>query len=229
VNIHSKITDYYDHIGNMYGGGDPRVLYIRGEIANCHDRNATTGNICLQAPSIVQLPEVHYNSVKSTYTYAWLIIAGTYHLMCKRNSTHRFHQSSDTMHILCPKLHADIYDLILRSKTYWVSEHTTYEDTIGSFSAHLVSVSKQLKAPVFVICDTNRRTNTIQVLSRIPILSDAGVPAIIGATQMYQELAYYISNVMVESADTSVPVTLADKDMLISKGFHNRISFRHRK
>ncbi len=32
MKIKSPLVDYYDHVGNAYGGGDPKIVYVRNRV-----------------------------------------------------------------------------------------------------------------------------------------------------------------------------------------------------
>ena len=59
-----------------------------------------------------------------------------------------------------------------------------------------------------------------------PILSTFGIPSVLGAEELYSEIDMYISNLMSQEEDKGEQ---SDKNKLLSKGFDDKISFRHRK
>lgn len=59
-----------------------------------------------------------------------------------------------------------------------------------------------------------------------PILSTFGIPSVLGAEELYSEIDMYISNLMSQEEDKGEQ---SDKNKLLSKGFDDKTSFRHRK
>ena len=56
-----------------------------------------------------------------------------------------------------------------------------------------------------------------------------GFPEIMPAEQLYQDLAYYIANVIEDGIDLRPPTEIADIDKVVQYGFDKKQSFRHRK
>jgi hypothetical protein len=54
------------------------------------------------------------------------------------------------------------------------------------------------------------------------------MPALIPATQMYQELSYFMGNTIKEHPDTEPPVEVSNNCKIINAGFDLKQSFRHR-
>jgi hypothetical protein len=88
--------------------------------------------------------------------------------------------------------------------------------------AGLVEWSRLLGAPVFTFDDRDVDTN-------VPILAHIGMPALRSAEWMYQDLSYFVGNLLRESPDVKPPVEVSDKDKIVEHGFDLRQSFRHRK
>ena len=59
-----------------------------------------------------------------------------------------------------------------------------------------------------------------------PILRTFGIPSVLSAEELYSEIDMYISNRMTLN---EVRSEQSDKNKLLSKGFDDKISFRHRK
>lgn len=230
--IKSKFKDYYDYVANQYGGGDPGVLYLRKEIQETvvSDREMWSKISSFPADS-------HYygggNGPKGWYDYRWLVVAGRYFLLLKKNHAHPAYDilSQETFHVLSEDLHADVFDKLMVKKDGWfqkTEEKLTVDYYINRQSDALIALSKKVNAPVFVINALSRGGN-IHIDERTPVLKDLGVASHISAEQVYQEIAYFLSNVLVDSPDVRPPVHISDKDMIVSKGFDLKQSFRHRK
>ena len=64
---------------------------------------------------------------------------------------------------------------------------------------------------------------------KVPILSELGIPNIIPAEKIFQELSYFIGNIMKESPDIAPPVEIENDLRIEGHGFDLKQSFRHRK
>lgn len=227
--INSKFKDYYDYIAGLYCGGDPRVLYLRHPIKDVSVDEKLLNKVSHLPNHYV--PFANYKNIKLHYDFKWLVITGKYYLLLRKNEHHQQFSclENETYHVLSAELHQDVYEELMVKKTFWgrAEEVYDYEYYIGRSSQKLVDLSKNIKAPVFTITVLSRDSMIIE--ERVPVLNSLGVPSIINAQQMYQNIAYFLSNVMVESADTKPPVNVSDMDLIRAKGFDLKQSFRHRK
>ena len=76
---------------------------------------------------------------------------------------------------------------------------------------------------------TKPPTTRIIIDKNIPILQEYGVNNYIQPEQLYQDIAYYVSNKMVTSPDLEVHDNMSDKEKIAQHGFDLKQSFRHRK
>ena len=225
MKISSSFRDYYDYVGNQYGGGDPKIPYLRHKI-NCGNLNT------VNAPKVSNLPDSTC-SPTVIYEYKWLVVCGSYYLMLRPSSKHplfehKFWAPAD-WHILDKDMHADIYFyFVAKKRRFMETIDYTYEYYCGREDEALISLSKTIKAPVFCIAKCFHG-GSVYIDELVPVLASTGIASHISAPQLYQRLAYFISNKMVESADLKVPVNVSDKDQIVAKGFDLKQSFRHRK
>jgi len=96
-------------------------------------------------------------------------------------------------------------------------------------------VCKKSGHPVLIFAGTDqvRKGNTWQHIAKIerkiPVLADYKFGAVREATQLYQDLSYFMGNTIHPSPDLAPPVQVSDKDRIVQHGFDLRQSFRHRK
>jgi hypothetical protein len=111
-----------------------------------------------------------------------------------------------------------------------VYDYTYY---VGYTDSQLIELSRLVGAPVFVIdgyrWDWKSKKMILAVDAEIPILAELGLPAIYKAEQLYQDLSYFMGNLMQPSPDLQPPVEVGDKDRIVQHGFDLKRSFRHRK
>lgn len=96
----------------------------------------------------------------------------------------------------------------------------------------LVKLSKELGTPIFeydgydfgeyYIMDGN-------MYNKIPNLQELGIASVYSPEQLYQDLSYFIGNIMKDNPDINPPVIIEDIHKITGHGFDLKQSFRHRK
>ena len=227
--IKSTFKDYYDFVAHIYGGGDPKIFYPRirlGEKNKVYDYYPG-----LPAPEMEgrfpSLPIRYSGNLEFPFDFKWISIVGKFYLLVRESrevGTGDIYIEENKWELLVegkyPKL-----DKALFRKTM-IFGRLTYDSYVGVPSKELVLLSRRLKAPVFGF-----EYNSAIVDSTIPILGDIGIASIIPPEQMYQEISYFMGNIINEVPDLQPagkpPMT--DKEKIISHGLDLKISFRHRK
>jgi hypothetical protein len=213
VLIKSKFVDYYDHQAHIWGGGDPSITYVRAPLGEHIDGHWKKLN--LEFAKIKRIPQ------RDGYSFSWLVICGKYYLVHSGSSI------STDFKLVTSKSCPDIWDSLVSGKQHlWLTVSKYVE---GEFSDVLVDLSRTLCAPVFVINPSGYQQKRITVFAEIPNLGKIGVPAIISPEQMYQDISYFMGNVIKESPDMAPPSTMTDKEKIVGHGFDLKQSFRHRK
>jgi hypothetical protein len=230
MKINSKFKDYYDHIEHITGG-DPAVLYVRNRLKPLIDH----GDVQLPQHIIsnLKIARTLPNSYQSTYhnaVFKWLIIAGKYYLI---------YQFRPNMGVYTDwKLVAPGSEMMaaLFGNSRNSQQHVT-GFYFGTGDDYAIALSRELQQPVFTCTSGWEYTNkshknhkwVTTVDCDIPILQDLGFASVIPAEQMYQDIAYFMSNTIRTNADTSPPVEVSEKDKIVGHGFDLKQSFRHRK
>lgn len=220
--IKSKFKDYYDHIANQYGGGDPRTVYIRNRFKTSDILTINNISTFRELPSYTS----RYKFLDGYHTL-WLIINGKYYLIIK-------HYTDSQFKLFTKDRHPVIYHELILNKRFSVRETHNYEYYVDPISEQneLVQVSKIINTPVFTCYCKKDFTSKdkkyiIMISPDIPCLKDIGIPAIISPEQMYQEIEYFIVNRIRESPDTQPPVQVSNKNKITQYGFDLQSSFRH--
>lgn len=98
---------------------------------------------------------------------------------------------------------------------------------------YLVELHKKYNSPILMFYIDNClrvykfNNQEFYLLNRIPLLTEYNFPKIVKAEAMFQEIEFFISNDMVDNPDINPPVTIGNKDLIVSKGFDLITSFRH--
>lgn len=228
MKIISNYKDYYDHIAYQYGA-DPLTIYNRQPFVS-DDKLLKRINDAMRF-KYCYFPTRHLSHKPTERQYKWLVINAKLYLLTAENiqkpfkiitpeeyqqitsSGGKFHSASSWIRGLYP---------YLSGYEYYIANTVVYDE--------LVAVSRALNTPVFEIGETrfghyDPTTNKC----RIPVLSELGIASIIPAEKLFQDLAYFIGNVMNEVPDVKPPVTI-DNDLRVEgHGFDLKQSFRHRK
>ncbi len=227
MKIKSRFKDYYDYVAHLYGGGDERVTYVREPLSDDLTSVLIKGNIAFNSPGL----DEHKSQVK------WLVIngrvytivavcdelgqCGPYKLFTKENFDEKL---------------LDRISIRYRYRRYLAEDRLApkWERYFGEKENEIaIELSKIIQHPVFVVesCEHNWDTKTTRIVfgKNIPILSEYGINHHIQPEQLYQDIAYYVSNKMVSSPDLEVHDNMTDKEKIVQHGFDLKQSFRHRK
>jgi hypothetical protein len=239
MRIISSFRDYYDHIAYQYGGGDPKVTYVRKPLyPSAEALEARRYGGTFSAPprcsirAVERLPQgtrqrMHpswyrrdkWGDLDSQWALKWLACAGRYYLLvAPRSGDYRYPYV-----VLMPDA-GKLYGYLTSSDRRWgaLFDYAYFVSQGEERDAGLVEWSRLLGAPVFTFDDRDVDTN-------VPILAHIGMPALRSAEWMYQDLSYFVGNLLRESPDVKPPVEVSDKDKIVEHGFDLRQSFRHRK
>ena len=218
MKIKSSFKDYYDYVAHAYGGGDPKILYIREQVPVTRHVIESNTNWIMHQPYYIPNSE-----------FSWLVVNGAcYTLMSivdpetgKKSPPKFFTQEN----------FGEYVESIKNSRYYFRKLDIKNDRYQGVKSAIVTNLSRHLRQPVFIIksysaCkDPNK--HIFEVDSRIPILQHYQFHKYFSPEQLYQEIAYYISNTMHESPDLVVHDNMTNKEKILQHGFDLQTSFRH--
>lgn len=220
MKIQSQFVDYYDHVAHQYGGGDPSCLYLRKRLVDRvgKDGESYGGLVIISQNGIVRLPYI--NNVNLNFRYKWLSVCAKYYLLIQTFGENR---SPSPWKIIDKALHAEAW----KSLTGRWNHSPEVLKCVGVFSESLLEISRKVNAPVFTF-DTVFSSYEIHVDGEIPILGDIGLPSKINSQQLYQDIAYFLGNIMKLSPDMMPATSMTDKEKVLQHGFDKKVSFRHR-
>ena len=224
MKIKSRFKDYYDYVAHAYGGGDERVTYVREPLQDELTTIIVNGNIDFYSPPIDEL---------KTRTKYLVVNGKVYVLVSVKNEMGMY----DPYQLFTEKNFKDRVDsLSVRYRwTMFPQKNTVkqWEKYFAFESKVVTEISKMIKQPVFIIDSIENRwkeqQTRVAIDKNIPILSEYGLNHYIQPEQLYQDIAYYVSNKMVTSPDLEVHDNMTDKEKIVQHGFDLKQSFRHRK
>ncbi len=248
MKIKSTYKDYYDHQAHIYGGGDPRITYVRAPIqptliadtaaisvmARHHDSITLLCAFPRKWADVINPRWVQHGNDEKAGDVRWLAIAGRLFLLVGMPTTPSGAMSYTVVSEKNPDHAPTIYRLT-RRRPYFLDNPFQIADLIGGEEPALIPLSRALGSPVFIISgfayiagDPKRRL-ALTIETTIPIIGDLGIPTMYAPSQIYQDIAYFIGNTLHESPDIATPVSVSDRDRIIQHGFDVKVSFRHRK
>lgn len=239
MKIKSNFRDYYDNVAHRYGGGDPKIVYVRPHrIVNIPDmekeikrtgyfqhgfKSKTVENITTLYNRNNSEENLRYGINKEETDVRGIIIGEYFFTQIKRkdDESYRLVRESD--------LRNDEYNS-KKHAFYFKKDDLKVSDFINYKDDTLLDICKAVGLPVFsfqVFTFTNNHGSYhFEINELMPNLGKAGVASFVNDTDMYQYLSYLIGNKMKDSPDMMPPVVVSDKDKIIGHGFDYKTSFR---
>jgi len=217
MKIISNYRDYYDHQAHIYGGGDPKIVYIRNH-KHKDVPDLDIGEWVHKCETVGILRSVYmlwYDSRKDFIPDVRGIVIGDIFFGQIKDS-----EKSDYRMLQDKDVHRKYSD------NWQPKNKAKLSDFINHVDSTLIDLCKFINIPVFMF---NVYRNTITIDKNCPNLGKLGVASYISAEQMYQDLSYFIGNKMKDSPDMMKEVVVDDKYKIIGHGFDYKSSFRNRK
>jgi hypothetical protein len=225
--IKRRFKDYYDHVPHLYGGGDPNIVYIRDRLVP-FDKNGASALLTVEFKNLDKIkrtPDTYSRGIFYNYDAKWLVVNGCYYLILKDLA----HLDSEYK-LFTAKNFPDLWvNYMTREIPFYLQRDFNYTD--HSLNETLLELSRQINTPVFTIAEyqSPARYGQLNIDPEIPNLGNLGMAAIMSPQQIYQEIAYFISNTIKVSPDLMPPTTMTNIEKIEQHGFDKKISFRHRK
>lgn len=231
MKIITNFKDYYDHIAFKYGGGDPKIVYLRPFHLKIDSEALNDYNEFEFLTKLGSLYLRHYDWSKTYNTDIRVIVVGDIVFTQIREVIHPpySNQYEDVKYLNWRMITEK--DLLNKDKDYsrwWLrrfgrSEDLKLSDFINFTDPKLVKVCKMVGTPVFYI---NVFKRGVKVDIECPNLGNDGIASYISPEDMYQHLSYFVGNKMKDSPDTMPPIKVEDKHKIVGHGFDLKTSFR---
>jgi hypothetical protein len=243
MRIKSDFKDYYDYIPHQYGGGDPKIIYPRAHRIS-EDRRSQEG--CIRGfPSLGERNWMTRQYKWETLgfpaepPFKWAVVCGKYYPIMgllelwipegNQSGLIFNNQTGKCFKVACWELVQE--DSVLYKALFPANPWSGVPPVFGHFSEDLVKLSKRVGQPVFSI-ESYRYpkpggvVQDITIDAEVPNLGALGFPKIISAEKMYQDLAYFVGNLIHDTPDLQPPKTLTNDENIIRHGFDLKKSFR---
>lgn len=237
MKIISKQTDYYDYLTNVYGVDD-KIVYEREISKNVYD--------------IVWYPEkerIYYNpkyrsrflpsfSVKTVETaghfrYRYSNAYIKFLVVCGKVYPIFFIGKDGKPVTMYSSINVDEQKPVVYNSDIHRGLFERVDDisnVIGSVSEPVLEIQKEVGLPVFLLdcVGTDKKGQHFIDARPAPLLSKLNFESLYPADQIYQDICYFISNILNESPDVQPagkpPMT--DKEKIVARGFDLKTSFR---
>jgi len=221
MKIISKFVDYYDYLSTIYGIEKKFVF----------NRN-------IKLPEYITLPSLNeallrilkYKSMP--FKINILAVCGKAFLLQQSRTYAGQDTTLITSELDSPVLWKKLFRV--RNKRYAsLSVYATlvYDDIFNLPLKDILDLSKQVGSPIFIIEDVSvgdNRTVTLKINPTIPKLSEFKLSRLYPEEQLYQDVEYFISNLLKDSPDLNPPIEIDNNDRIVKHGFDIKASFRHR-
>jgi hypothetical protein len=223
--IKTDFKDYYDYIAHIYGGGDPRIIYLRphrkkmgdDKIGFLYKRRISSKISDEYLPLTIAKYFLTYekNSTNEANKVSIIVVGDIYFTFIKN-------KEDKERRLINEK---DIKRVLERERWFFNTEikNLRVYDVNNVKYPKFVELCRKIDTPVFNI---NIHRDFASIDEYCPILGKSEIPAYISAQDMYQNLSYFIGNTMKLSPDTVPPVVVADKYKIVGHGFDLKTSFR---
>jgi hypothetical protein len=247
MQIRSKYKDFYDYVAHVYGGGDPKNVYVRDHVVPprwvewCSEWQEAFYDVVGISLRDLNVKEDYDRGDGYSQEFGHISIAGKLYEVTRERkdgySDYLAPQPGDAT----PWRIAMQSDRFLRTEKV-LSKYGYERETehlrqalehnspiaVGREERALVQISKQVNAPVFRLSWDGTWGKGLRVYGYCPLLKDFGIASVLPAEQCYQEIAMFL-NVLTEPPDNMPPAPMTDIQKVESHGFDKRQSFRHRK
>lgn len=212
MKIISKYRDYYDVVAYAYGGGDPKVRYERDIFKS----------------TCVELSEHEAPHFKRYYSARNIIFSHL--IVCDKWFTlyRDIDNYSAGMRLVTENSRDIFYELMPSWSKFW-DEFVPGPIQGGE---RLLNLTRAVGNPVYIIdrFEGVRRKNNTQfhIVDHFTPLFDFGIQEYYPAEQIYQDLAYFVSNMMNDSPDLQPAgkPPQSDKEKILAHGMDLKTSFR---
>jgi len=214
--IKTNYKDYYDHIAHIYGGGDPKIVYVRPhrlkvipKMDNLDKTNGRWSRDIFKCKAIQDLVDLHdgWNSWKNELTYVRGIVMGDIlfaQIKREKENEYRFVNQKD-----------------MADRKFW--HKLELRNYINIHDTSLIPICRKVGLPVFSF---DVKYSGLYVNEYTPKLGEIGIASYISPNDMYQHLSYFIGNTMKISPDDMEKIPVPDKIKIEGHGFDYKTSFR---
>ena len=224
MTIQSKFKDYYDHIGLRYGQ-DPQIVYERKE-RPVWSFDTPLGKLFPEIPSYKVPKRLRRPSTVEYPDFSVKYIVAATHVFPFITRQPLETETGPSRLVTIDEFKTELYDRLSKWEREEPLNHL-FKPNAGVTESDLEDVIRLVKAPVFLLKPRNfHSVRGFDIDERCPILSEWGIPALVPAGQMWQDIYGVLQNVLRDSPDKAPPVEVSNESKIVKAGFDLKTSFR---
>lgn len=250
MKIVSKNFDYYDSIAYVYGE-DNRIRYEREmlELSKTSYDDILTKSEDVEFSSEINLPLMKIANDKTifkkfdTAQHFFLVVCGKLFPVFKISKNTglpvcRDDKEDDGKWILYnQEKHSHLFRNLHNHTFMGYYKPLDLTDVVGVSNEKLIELSRVVKLPIFILLSQTSNNGEkyhkykTKIVRVSPVLSELDFEKVYSATQLYQDIEYFIGNLLNESPDLT-PVgkpPQTNEEKIVASGFDLKTSFRKRK
>lgn len=240
--IISKYKDCYDFLSTIYGV-DKKVIYNRKE---CKITNEQFSKMKPYVEKLIghwdseyRIPTSNINLFEKEFYYQWICVNSKMFLCLSKIIIPTYTNKGFTITT------REQFQVITKEDFNYINQYERknyglknfkYEKYIGDIvNSNIVEISKIINQPIFNLselakyCYNPKLKCEKEYYDIIPNLDKLHISSVYSVEQIYQDLNYFLVNVLKDSPDVTPPIEISDKDKIEGHGFDKKISFRKRK
>lgn len=229
--IKSNFKDYYDFVAFQYGGGDPKITYCRSARIQQEIDYSVIDNTDERIINLISQEEKIIKYYGQVCNVKCLIFCGkSYPVVSFASKKVNASGNEETVFENYKIIKEDdpVLDILYSSHNIFGKK---FDKMFGKKQCYnnygkkcCLQFSIMNKLPVFLIKSDGRYK--LSVDEYVPNLGELGFGGILSPEQCYQELSYFIGNVMSDSPDLKLPCEINNEERIIAAGFDLKNSFR---
>lgn len=195
MKIISPFVDYYDYLSTCFGKPDPKRTLVRPKylsdktkfIHKVYDKN-------LFLPNSYQVYSTFNQYKKDFLNFKWLVVLGKKYLIYYHSNTYwdsyREYPRSSQFSIIQA---TEFYKIFSRKFNVFPEPYEVFQ---GKFEPDFLKITQEIKQPIFFIDSFNSSTKEYEVSDEVPFLAKLKFNQYMDAENIYQEIDYWIGNVL---------------------------------
>ncbi len=243
MRIKANFKDYYDYLSRLHGE-DPQTIYVRlprkGDVVP--QQRYVRGKFVMvdveqssfAVPAVNGLPVFHAKEdwERDGWQVQTIYVCGVAYAVIQYTAPSRWVYPNGMAPAVEEKHGVDIPPTVFDLDHPFMGPYGQWFERLMPIKHRAIDeLHKLTKMPVFRLASTrNWGDKTFHVDIHTPCLADFNFGKVLPAEKVWQDIQYYINNMINESPDMAPPPRppQTDKEKLMAHGFDKRWSFRHR-
>lgn len=209
MKISSSFVDYYDYLSHVYGE-DPLLFFNRRNLAS---PLVYSKQLRLSPEAVPYIPHADTSDFRAGRYFKGLSVCGKHYFVTITRQS-----GSDALKFELGRSQV---------KYRWFNK---LEYSPGTPFKFLDDIAKEVGQPIYFYSIDRLKDSKVHIVvsDAVPNLSLLSFSDEMSPEQLYQEICYYLANVVNEGIDIKPPTEVSNSDKIVQAGFDLKKSFRHR-